>query len=38
MKHYVEEITEWHDREVGKKVCPVYDILTINSINNQKTK
>lgn len=38
MKHYVEEITEWHDREAGKKVCPVYDILTINSINNQKTK
>lgn len=37
MKTYVEKVTKWQERD-NKKFCPVYDILTIHTINNQKTK
>lgn len=37
MESYVREVTKWEERG-NKKVCPVYDILTIHTINNQKTK
>lgn len=37
MKDYVEKVTLWKERG-DQRVCPVYDILTIHTINNQKTK
>lgn len=37
MKTYVEEVTKGENRD-KKTVYPVYDILAIHTINNQKTK
>jgi hypothetical protein len=37
MKDYVKKVTLWEERG-DQRVCPVYDILTIHTINNQKTK
>lgn len=33
----IKEVTKWEVR-ANKRVCPVYDILTIHTINNQKTR